>query len=305
MMKGARVDPGSLIALDALLSERSVTRAARRLGITQSSMSHRLAQLRAALDDELFVRSGVRLVPTPRALAMAEPLAKALEALDAAVAPPASFEPARARGSLQIVMPDLLAPLAPELVASLGERAPGISLQFVGVSGNLGEVLGGTARSLALVPARFVSGDMHARMVGDLEFGVAGRRAHPALARPLRLSQWLAYPHVVVSVGMESSNVIDEALRRAGQERRVGLVVPSFLAGLLSLTRSDLLMNVPLPLVTDAARVMRLCIRATPLSLPKLRFALAWHPRFQRDSMHQWLRERVFERVKRAFGGPG
>lgn len=295
------VDPGSLVALNALLEERSVTRAAHRLGITQSSMSHRLARLRDELGDALFVRVGATLTPTPRALAIAGPLADALRALNAAVASTPAFDPARTRCRASIVMPDLLAAFAPELVSQISAQAPGVALRFVGVSGELASMLAGSELSLALVPARFAGDDMQSRAVGELRFGVAGRRGHPALSRPLSVERWLAERHVVVSVGVERSNVIDEELTRRGLERQVGLVVPSFLAGLLSLTRSNLLMNVPLPLVDEAAKQLGLRVREAPLPLPSLRFSLVWHPRFQHDPVHLWLRQRVLERVQHAF----
>ncbi len=297
------VDPGSLMALNALLQERSVTRAARRLGITQSSMSHRLARLRDELDDPLFVRDGAGLTPTPRALAIAEPLADALRALDAALAAPPAFDPSRTSCTASVIMPDLLATLAPDLVARVSARAPGIALRFLGVSGDLAQALAGPERSLALVPARFAAEGLQSSAVGELRFGVAGRRNHPALSRAVTLKSWLAERHVVVSVGMERSNPIDEELRQRGLERRVGLVVPSFLAGLLSLTRSDLLMNVPIPLVDDAAKQLGLRVCEAPLPLPRLRFSLVWHPRFQRDAAHAWLRQQVLERLRHAFFG--
>lgn len=295
------VDPSSLVALNVLLEERSVTRAARRLGITQSSMSHRLARLRQELGDVLFVRTGANLAPTPRALSMAEPLADALRALSAAVAMPSAFDPARVSCRASIVMPDLLATLAPDLVSEVSAQAPGVALRFVGVSGELSSVLAGTELSLALLPARFAAGDLQSRAVGELRFGVAGRRGHPALARPLSLERWLAERHVVVSVGFERGNVIEEELTRRGLSRRVGLVVPSFLSGLHSLANSDLLMNVPVPLVDDAAKQLGLRVCKAPLSLPRLRFSLVWHPRFQHDPAHLWLRQQVLERVQRAF----
>lgn len=298
---GMQVDPGSLVALNVLLEERSVTRAARRLGITQSSMSHRLARLRDELGDALFVRVGATLTPTPRALAIAGPLADALRALDAAVAPPPAFDPASTSCSAQIIMPDLLAAFAPDLVAQVSARAPGIALRFVGVSGELSSILAGPELSLALVPARFAADDLQSRAVGELRFGVAGRRGHPALSRRVSLKSWLAARHVVMSVGLERSNAIEEELTRRGLERRVGLVVPSFLAGLLSLTHSDLLMNVPIPLVDEAAKQLGLLVREAPLPLPKLRFSLVWHPRFQHDPAHLWLRQQVLQSVKRAF----
>jgi DNA-binding transcriptional LysR family regulator len=296
-----QVDPSSLIALNVLLEERSVTRAARRLGITQSSMSHRLARLRDELGDPLFVRVGAALMPTPRALAIAEPLADALRALDAALATPPAFDPARASCRASIIMPDLLAAFAASLVSQVSAQAPGIVLRFLAVGGDLSSILASQELSLALVPARFAAEDLQSRAVGELQFGVAGRRGHPALTRQLSLERWLAERHVVVSVGMERSNVIEEELTRRGLERRVGLVVPSFLAGLLSLTHSDLLMNVPIPLVDDAAKQLGLLVREAPLPLPKLRFSLVWHARFQRDPAHIWLRQQVLERVQHAF----
>lgn len=296
-----QVDPGSLVALNALLEERSVTRAAHRLGITQSSMSHRLARLRHELGDPLFVRVGGTLTPTPRALAIAEPLADALRALDAALAAPPTFDPARTSFKASIVMPDLLATFATDLVAHVSAQAPGAALRFVGVSGDLTTVLGGQELSLALVPARFAAEELQSRAVGELRFGVAGRKGHPALSRRLSVEGWLAERHVVVSVGFERSNIIEEELNRRGLERRVGLIVPSFLAGLLSLKRSDLLMNVPMPLVDDVAKQLGLLVREAPLPLPRVRFSLVWHPRFQHDPAHSWLRQQVLARVQRTF----
>jgi len=295
------LDPSHLLALHALLQEGSVTRAARRLAITQSSMSHRLAQLRQQLGDPLLVRVGAALVPTPRAKAMAEPLAAALQALDEAVAPPAAFDPKSARFALSLVMPDLLAALGPELVAGLAREAPGVQLRMVGVMPDLATNLSGAERSLALVPARFVGDDMQTRSLGELSFAVAGRKRHPAFRGALTIPRWLAHPHVVVKLGNDRTNVIDDELGRRGLSRRVGLEVPSFLAGLLSVARSELLMNVPVPLVNDAVKVFGLSLRDAPLPLPRLRFVLAWHARFQHDAPHRWVRERVLTAVRRAF----
>jgi len=198
-------------------------------------------------------------------------------------------------------MPDLLATFASELVSRVSAQAPGVALRFVSVTGDLSSMLSGPELSLALLPARFAAEDLQSRAVGELRFGVAGRRGHPALSRRLSLERWLAERHVVVSVGFERSNAIEEELSRRGLARRVGLVVPSFLAGLLSLVKSDLLMNVPMPLVDDAAKQLGLRVCEAPLPLPPLRFSLVWHPRFQHDPAHLWLRQQVLERVQHAF----
>ena len=240
------VDPSQLVALNVLLEEANVTRAARRLGITQSSMSHRLAQLRRSLGDPLFVRVGASLVPTPRALAIAQPLAEALLALTASVAPAPRFDPLSDRSVLGIAMPDLLAPRAPRLVATLVDAAPKLEIRLTNIVPALSTALAADPPGLALTPSRFVEDDIRARSLGELRFGVVGRRDHPALRRKLTTERWLAHAHVTVRLGNERTNVIEEELARRGLVRRIGLEVPSFLAGLLVVARSDFLMNVPM-----------------------------------------------------------
>ena len=304
MTMRSAVDPGQLVALNVLLEEGNVTRAARRLGITQSSMSHRLAQLRRSLGDPLFVRVGASLVPTPRALAMAQPLAEALRALAASVAPAERFDPLTDHFVLGIAMPDLLATLAPRLVATLVDEAPNIEIRLTNIVPALSTALAGDPPGLALTPSRFVDDDIRSRSLGELRFGVVGRRDHPALRRKLTTERWLAHAHVTVRIGNERTNVIEEELARLGLVRRVGIEVPSFLAGLLVVARSDFLMNVPMPLVNEAAVVLGLRLREAPIPLPSIRFALAWHARFHRDPAHQWARERVFTAVRPAFNLP-
>jgi DNA-binding transcriptional LysR family regulator len=299
-----QVDPGQLVALNVLLEEGNVTRAARRLGITQSSMSHRLAQLRSALGDPLLVRVGASLVPTPRAQAISGPLAQALRALAESVAPAERFDPATSRFALGIAMPDLLATLAPRLAAALTHEAPHIELRLINIRPELSVELAGDPPSVALTPARFVDGDIKSRSLGELRFGVVGRMAHPAFRRALTTERWLAHPHVTVRIGNERTNLIEEELSRRGLARRVGLEVPSFLAGLLVVAGSDFLMNAPMPLVNEAAAALGLRLCKAPIPLPAARFALAWHARFHRDPAHQWARERVFAAVRPAFDPP-
>jgi DNA-binding transcriptional LysR family regulator len=203
--------------------------------------------------------------------------------------------------ALGIAMPDLLAALAPRLVSALVGRAPGMEVRLSNIGPALGVNLAAEPPNLALVPARFVEDDVRVRSLGDLRFAVVGRRRHPALRRPLTAKSWLAESHVVVRVGNERTNLIDEELSRRGLARRVGLEVPSFLAGLLVVARSELLMNVPVPLANDAAKALGLQVRDAPIPLPSVRFTLAWHSRFHHDPAHRWARDQVFEAVRPAF----
>jgi DNA-binding transcriptional LysR family regulator len=296
------LDATNLVALHVLLEEQHVTRAARRLGITQSSMSHRLARLRDALQDPLFVRSAGGLLPTPRAQSIARPLAEALRALEAVVVPPDRFDPATSRYMISIAMPDLLAPLATRLVAGLTSGAPLLHVRLSHVVPSLSEALARGEPALALAPLRFVDGPVITRPLGEVRFGVVGRQGHRALRGRLTTARWLEHGHVVVRLGNEQSNLIQAEFARRGLLRRVGLEVPSFLAGLFAVSTSDLLMNAPIPLVEEAAATLKLAVRAAPIHLPRVRISLCWHERFQGDSAHRWARERIFDIVRPAFG---
>lgn len=296
------LDAANLVALHVLIEERHVTRAARRLGITQSSMSHRLARLRDAFQDPLFVRSPQGLLPTPRAQAIGPPLADALRALEAVVVPPRPFEPAASRYTLRIALPDVLAPLAPRLIAGLAAEAPFVDLRLTPIAPSLSEALATGEPALALAPARLVSGPVITRPLGEVRFGVVGRRGHPALRRALSTERWLAYGHVVTRFGNEATNAVEAEIARHGLRRRVALEVPSFLAGLFILPTSDLLMNAPMELVAEAAGRLGLTTREAPIRLPRVRVSVCWHERFQRDPAHQWARERVFDAARPAFG---
>jgi DNA-binding transcriptional LysR family regulator len=295
------LDASNLVALHVLIEERHVSRAARRLGITQSSMSHRLARLRATFHDPLFVRSAQGLLPTPRAYSIAQPLADALRVLESVVAPPKRFDPTTSRYALTVALPDVLAPLASRLVAGLAEEAPLLDLRLTQVVPSLSEALGHGEPNLAVAPSRMVSGPVMTKPLGEVRFGVVGRRGHPALRKALSIDRWLAFGHVVTRFGNDQTNAIEVELARHGLRRRVGLEVPSFLAGLFVLPTSDLLMNAPVQLVKEAATRLGLSTRDAPIRLPRVRVSVCWHERYQQDPAHQWARERVYEVARPVF----
>ncbi|MFZ5439938.1 MAG: LysR family transcriptional regulator [Myxococcota bacterium] len=290
-------DPGSLLVLHALLEERHVTRAAKRLGLAQSSLSHRLARLRAQLDDPLFVRVKNELVPTPRALALAGPLRTALEALEQLARAPRPFDPASSNRAFVLGMPDLLAPVVTPVLATLTRSAPGVGLRVTGLPAALGDGLAAGEPELALAPLRDVPPEARARPLGEVHFGVVVRRGHPLLRGPLTTERWLRFGHVVVRSGSPRPNQVAEALERQGLSRRVGLEVPTFLAGLVAVSSSDLVMNAPLASVHALSRALGLVVRPPPVRLPAIAAALVWHERFHHDEGHRWARELVFASV--------
>lgn len=294
------LDASHLVTLHILLEERHVTRAARRLGITQSSMSHRLARLRAELHDPLFVSSPHGLLPTPRAQSIAAPLADALRALDALVSTPRGFDPSTSAYTLSLALPDALAPIVPRIIAAFVD-APRVDLRITPVTAPLSEALARGEPVLALAPSRFVGGSVMTRSLGEVRFGVIGRTGHPAFRGPLTTKRWVRFGHVVTRFGNDQSNAIEAELARHGLRRRIELEVPSFLAGLFVLSSSNLLMNGPMQLVHEAARQLKLTTREAPIRLPRVPISVCWHERFQHDAAHRWARERILEVAASVF----
>lgn len=163
------------------------------------------------------------------------------------------------------------------------------------------DTLAADTPTVALAPRRFATGVAMSRLLGELRFGVVVRRGHPLLRGATDVKRWLAHEHVVVHVGNESRNVIDDELARRRLERRVGLTVPSFLCGLLVVARSDLVINAPIPLVEEAADALGLAIRELPIRVPAVPFAMLWHPRFDRDPAHRWARDRLLQALRPGF----
>lgn len=295
----AGLDLNLLVALHALLETGSVTAAARRLGRTQSATSHALKRLRESLHDPLFVRDGRGLVPTPRALALAEPVSEAVSAVQRVFDPPEAFDPAHTTRAFCLGVPDLAAPLVPGLLSRLGARAPGLSLRVVAPGPGWIEALGSGALDLALGSVFDGQGSrLRQQVLGTVRFSVLGRRGHPAFADGvLDLQAWTAWPHVLVNTGNETPNRLQEHLDALGVQRRVGLVVPGFLMALHVVARTELLFAAPHALVTELSSPLGLEVHALPLDLPALPVAQHWHERAQGDPGHAWLRGQVREEV--------
>ncbi len=287
------LDPSSLLALSCLLSERHVTRAAKKFGITQSSMSHRLKDLRAAFGDELLVRDGRQMVLTPMAENIRLPLERALLDLAHAVTPKRPFNPKEARFAARLALPDLLAPFLPELTVRLARSAPHLRLEIAPILGNPNDFARKEERGLVIAPTRFAEDDMKLLSLGKMEFGVVVRKGHPLSKKNLTLKRWLTSPQVVVGIGHPAHNQITSALQERNLTRDVRLTVPSFLSAFVAVADSDLVMNAPLPLAQSVTERLNLIALPLPLKMPPISLGLFWHRRLQNDAAHSWWRKEV------------
>jgi DNA-binding transcriptional LysR family regulator len=288
------LDLNLLRALDALLDERNVTRAAQRLSLTQPAVSAMLTRLRESFDDPLFVRSQRGIVPTERALQVAGPLKQVLADIEQMMQPPA-FEPAEAQMTLTIASTDyaLRAVVVPFL-ARLRHKAPGIRAVIVPVQHErLPSQFESGDVDMALITPETTPPDLHARRLFDERYVCVMRADHPAAARRLTLERFCTLDHALVSyAGGSLSGVTDEALARVGRSRRVTVSVNSFLVLPDILLTSDLIAVVPSRLTQG---VQGLAIVEPPLDIPGFTKTLVWHERTHRAPGHTWVRELLCE----------
>lgn len=287
------LDLNLLAALDALLLERNVTRAAARVGLTQSAMSHKLRRLRELFGDDLLVGGRQGMVPTERALALAGPVRRGLLELHAAVRSTAPFDPATARRDFTIVSSDYADfVILPRVLEHLSRHAPGIGVRMRPPAGAIQQALEDGSADLVMGMPVEGSG-LKQRAVFDESFVLIIRSGHPALAEDgasISLSRYVELGHVLVSANDEPG-VVDRELEARGLARRVVLRTPYFVGVPFIVARSELVATVPRALAEEAATLVPLRILPPPLPLRSFRVVMTWHERSHRDPAHEWLRE--------------
>lgn len=288
------IDLNLLKALDALLDERSVTRAAERLSLTQPAMSGMLTRLRESFNDPLFVRSQRGVVPTQRALELGGPVKQMLADI-AVLLTPTEFDPATATMTISIAATDYaLQAVAVPFVLELKRRAPHIRVALLPIEHqHLHTQLERGDIELVLLSPLNSPPDLHARRLYDEHYVCVMRADHPAAQAPLSLDEFCRLEHALFSYnGGCFSGVTDDALAKVGRKRQVMLSVKSFLVMTNIIRASDLIAVVPKRLVDN---LEGLVTQDTPLPVEGFALAAAWHPRTHKDPAHRWIRELLFE----------
>jgi DNA-binding transcriptional LysR family regulator len=288
----SRVNLNLLVALDALLTDASVTRAAARLGVTQSALSHTLRQLREVFDDMLLVRGRGGMVLTPRAQQLAAPIHRGLVALQRALRDEHVFEPRTATHRFTLATRDYFAAvLLPRLMELLGQEAPGVDLELRPLDERRtpeqlesGEVDLAVTTFLDEVPA------LRQQKLFQEEFACLVRKRHPEVRDALDLKQYLRLSHALISPRGEGEGVVDRALAKLGHARRIALRLPFFLAAPLAIARSNLVLTAPRRMVEGLALGGELQILKPPIALTGFNVVQIWHERYDDDPPHRWLR---------------
>lgn len=290
------IDLNLLLALDVLLEERSVTAAARRLGLSPSATSRTLARLRQATADPLLVPAGRGLVPTP----YAEHLAGRVHALarDArAVLTPATaqVQPATLERTFTIRANEgFVVQFAPAIIAAVAEVAPHVRLRFAPKPDKDPAPLRQGAIDLEIGTAGSSAPEVRSLLLFRDRFVGAARADHPLLHAPVTPERYVSHRHVVTSRRGAWRGPVDDALLERGLRREIVAVVPSFSDALNVARCSDLIALVPRScLAQGGAMTWGLEGFDLPVPTPELAVSVMWHPRFDADPAHRWLRQKL------------
>ena len=296
------IDLNLLLALDVLLTERNVSRAAARLGMTQSALSHALKRLRVAFDDPLLRRGSRGMEPTERALSLHEPVKAVLAEIHSLVSTRIVFNPAVTRRTFKLSMSDAMSVEAlPQIVRELRRSAPNIDLRVTtsGPREACARILDDEVELAIGVFPHVPAGISRRELYRDVLVCVADKY-NPRL-RNGRMDErsYLASPHVTVAPNLNSGVQLDDIFEAMGFARRVVATVPHYTAlpGLVGGT--DLVAHTRRRLVgiiRTAANLTVFPIPA-PFRVPELCFEQIWHPRYERDAGHDWLRNLISDAV--------
>jgi DNA-binding transcriptional LysR family regulator len=292
-LKLGAIDLNLLVVFDAIMIERSVTRAGQRLGLSQPAMSHALTRLRHMLKDELFVRSPSGMLPTPRAEQLASPIRMALDGLQHSLEPD-QFEPSRATRTFHIAVDNysavvLVAPIA----ARIARMAPGVTLDFRPTGTlNIPEWLDRSELDLAIGPFGAQGERFSLKRLLQDQFVVVLRRDHPAAdARELSAEQFVALSQLEISSAQFGSDIAEDSTRPR-RTRRAMMRAP-FLSAAQILATSDLAAVLPLNIARDMIKSRPLVFRRLVRSPKPIDVAMIWPRRLDSQPAHAWLREVV------------
>ncbi len=308
-------DLNLLRVFDEVMAERNLTRAADNLAMTQPSVSNALRRMREALGDDLVVRSGYGVEPTPKAIEIWPAVREALSHLKQVLAP-TSFDPSNAEASYVLAMADATAALLiPPLVGTIEARAPGISLRILPLttrdprglleSSELDAAVGYFPVAMAEITQRMME-QGGAPSVGyerlyDGRYVCVMRRDHPLARGTLTLDAYCAAHHLLVSFSGRPFGFVDQALAAIKRKRRVVITVNQFFTAGQVVANSDLLTVLPEHFVASTGMAHELAIRPLPYEVPPVHVDMLWHRRHADCSAHAWLRDQIVAAARRAF----
>ncbi|MEV8437969.1 LysR family transcriptional regulator [Actinosynnema sp. NPDC051121] len=296
-----QLDLNLLAALDALLEEGSVAGAAARLHVTAPAMSRSLGRIRRTTGDQILVRTGRTMTPTPYAIAVREQVHELLQQVRGVLAPSRELDLATLDRAFTLRWHDSLVALAgPALLAAVRGQAPGVRLRFIAESSTDTPELRRGEVDLEANASRPAAPDIRAEKVAETHHVIAVRRGHPLTrVKTVTAARYAAAEHITVSRRGRLGNALDDALGKLGLTRRVVAAAPTEAAAFAFARGSDLVVTVPEATARSAAG---LALLPLPLEVPPAPVYLLWHQRYDTDRAHGWLRDLARTALARSAG---
>jgi len=296
----AATDLNLLVAFDALMAERNVTRAGQRIGLGQPGMSAALARLRATFRDDLFVRvPGKPMRPTARALALHVPIAEILARVSRVLDPRAAFDPATARASIRVSTGEPAGTVvAPRLLRLLSTKAPGINVRLLALDKR--DAFDRLDRAeIDLVFSTFTNLPKRIRrerLFTDTYVCVVRRElARGAKRQAVDLETYVTTPHILVTLAGDDRGVVDEALAKLGRRRRVAVTVPNIYLIPRLVAETGMIGHLPRRIAAEVLRGSDLIMLSPPVALPEWHIDMYWGAASASEPTALWIRSQLSE----------
>ena len=286
-----RLDLNLLVALDALLTERSITRAADRLHLSPSATSGALARLREFFGDELLTRIGRRMVTTPLGESLQVAVRDCLLHVQSTVEIKPTFDPATSKRNFSLMMSDYVSTvIMPTVLQQLAREAPGVTIELLGNDEEPWESLSQGEIDFLVLPTNFVRKDHPGQVLFEDEYVCVCWSGNSHVGDTISLDQCLAMGHVVARLGAQRPPTVDAwFFQRFGHARRVDVIATTFGSVPHMLVGTDRLSIMHRRLATVFAKTMPLKILPVPVEMPKLVEMIQWHKYRDRDPARVWM----------------
>jgi DNA-binding transcriptional LysR family regulator len=294
-MRFNRLDLNLLVALDALLVERNITRASRRLNLSQSATSGVLARLREALDDEILVQVGRSMVPTPFAESLVKPVRDVLLQIQATFEARPAFDPSASARHFRVAASNypttvLLTPFSQQLSWS----APEVTVEILPLGMDFTERLDRAEIDLLIMPAKYLSDDHPQQVLFEETYKCVVWEGNTEVGATLGMEQFLGMSHIASSFGDGRQLTMDQwFLQTTGVARRVGITTNDFNTVPGMVINTNRIATMHARLAEHFARYFPLRLLEPPIALPSVTMAMQWHKYLDKDPGHRWFREGI------------
>ncbi|MFZ5960818.1 LysR family transcriptional regulator [Pseudomonas knackmussii] len=300
-MRFNHLDLNLLVALDVLLEEQNITRAAERLHMTQSATSGVLGRLRTFFEDELLVQVGRKMQPTPYALELAKPVREVLLTIRSSITAKPVFDPASSKRHFRLITSDyLISVLFAQVIQRIHQEAPHITFEMLSPGDNSAELLMRGEIDLMIVPERYIIEGHPAQLLFEEEHVCVVWRDNALVGDSLTLEQYMQMGHISVGFGRNRHlSIEDWFMSQYGFNRRLEVITNDFNTLPQLLVGTQRVATMHRRLAELYAQYLPLRMLPPPVQIPVMREYMLWHRSMEGDPMHRWLRERISAFIQR------